>query len=218
MTRSRILPAAAGLAVLVGAAVMLVALVAAPGSWFAGYVSEAGAAGQRLAGAYRTGLIALALGVGLLGFTRLWPASLLLWVAAVLAGVSGAVSCSGGCPLPPFEPTTVADVVHTAASVVGMAVLAAAMAAVWWRNPQPLERRVAGVATALTVPLGGTLGLTMLFAGRTPLGAALERILLLVAVAWLVTTAALTLVRNYVIVDSWTSKAASPRSSSSSPS
>jgi len=218
MAAFRVSAAAAGVMVATGAAVMLVALVAAPGSWLVGYVSEAGTAGQPFAGAYRTGLVALGLGVGLLAFTQIRPAAVLLWVAAALAGVSGAVSCSGGCPLPPFEPTTLADVVHTAASVVGMVVLAAAMAAVCWKDPRPVIRRTAAVAVALTVPLGGTLGLTMLLAGRNAFGAALERLLLLVAVAWLVGTAALTLLRSYVIVESWISKTASPPSSGNWPS
>src|SRR4051794_6791725 len=39
---ARALPVVAGLAVLTGAVIMLVALVAAPGSWLRGYVSEAG--------------------------------------------------------------------------------------------------------------------------------------------------------------------------------
>jgi hypothetical protein len=218
MARTRISAAVAGVAVAAGAAVMLVALVAAPGSWLAGYVSEAGTAGQPFAGAYRTGLISLGLGVALLAVSQIRPAAVLLWAAAALAGVSGAVSCSGGCPLPPFERTTLTDVVHTAASVVGMVMLAAAMAAVWWRDPRPVMRRTAAVAVSLTAPLGGALGLTMVFAGRNAVGAVLERLLLLVAVTWLVGVSALTLLRSYVIVESWTSKPASPRSSGNSPS
>ena len=66
VTRTRLLAAGAGFAVLAGAIVMLVALVAAPGPWLRGYVSEAGTAGQPFAGAYRWGLLVLALGVALL--------------------------------------------------------------------------------------------------------------------------------------------------------
>ena len=186
----RTLAAAAGLAVAVGAAVMMIALVAVPGSWLTGYVSEAGTAGQPFAGAYRTGLIVLALGVAGHAFPWVRLVSPLFLVAAVLAGVSGAVSCSGGCPLPPFEVSTPGDVVHTAASVIGMAVLTAAMAAVWWTDARPAIRWPTGIALTLTGPLGATLGLTMLLAGRNAFGAALERIMLVVAVAWLVCTSA----------------------------
>jgi hypothetical protein len=116
-------------------------------------------------------------------------AAVLLAASAVMAATSGAVSCSNQCPLPPFEPTTAADVIHTAASIVGMVLLAAAMAAVALADGlRPALRRLAAVALAATVPLGGTLGLIMLFVGRGPTGAILERVLLVVAVSWLVGT------------------------------
>jgi hypothetical protein len=198
-TTAVVAAAVAGVAVTAGAVVMLIALVAAPGPWLLGYVSEAGTAGQPFAIPYRTGLVVLALGVALLGLacrggSRLVAA--LLGVAALLAGVSGVVPCSNRCPLPPFEPTTVADVVHTAASIAGMVLLAAAMLAAAVSGPDHAVRRFASVAVALTVPLGGALGLTMLLAGRGTLGAILERLLLVVAVAWLTGTAVLTLLRD----------------------
>jgi hypothetical protein len=189
--------ATAALFVAGGAVVMLVALAAAPGSWLLGYVSEAGTAGQPYAIPYRWGLVLLALGVASLTVTYLLrPPSVgcsrliaaLLGLAAVLAGVSGAVPCSSQCPLPPFEPTTVADVVHTAASIVGMVSLAGAMLASALADPRPIQRRLSAVAVALTVPLGGALGLTMLLVGRGTLGATLERALLVVAVGWLIGT------------------------------
>ncbi|GAA2709098.1 DUF998 domain-containing protein [Actinoplanes palleronii] len=184
----------AGLAVAGGAGVMLVALVAGPGSWWRGYVSEAGAAGQPYAMGYRFGLILLAYGVALL--SRAVPRiGVLLLVAALLAGTSGVVSCSEGCPLPPYETTTPADVVHTAVSILGMAVLAAAMAVTWWTSARQVIRRLAAAALTLTVPLGAALGLMMLFAGRGATSAVLERVLLVVAVSWLVGTAVVSGVR-----------------------
>ena len=204
MTRTR-LAAAAALAVTGGAGVMLFALVAQPGAWWQGYVSEAGTAGRPYALVYRLGLVLLAAGVALLG--RALPsragtggetpesmtrAGLFLLVAAVLAGTSGVVPCSDHCPLPPYEPTTPADVVHTAASILGMAVLAGAMAVTWFGAVRPALRRLTAAALALTVPLSGALGLTMLFAGRGPASAQLERVVLVVAVSWLVGTALLT--------------------------
>jgi hypothetical protein len=204
------LAATAGLFVAGGAAVMLLALAAAPGSWLLGYVSEAGTAGQPYAIPYRWGLILLALGVASLSVTHLLRTpsvgrsrliAALLGLAAVLAGTSSAVPCSNQCPLPPFEPTTVADVVHTAASIVGMVLLAAAMLAITLADPDPIQRRLSAVAVVLTVPLGGALGLTMLFAGRGTVGAILERALLVVAVGWLIGTSGLTLLRNSVKVE-----------------
>ncbi|BCY09942.1 DUF998 domain-containing protein [Actinoplanes sp. L3-i22] len=185
------LAAAAGLVVTAGAGVMLFALVAGPGPWWRGYVSEAGAAGHPYAVVYRLGLVLLAAGVALLGRARPVIGPLLL-VTAGLAGTSGVVACSAGCPLPPFEPTTPTDVVHAAASVLGMLVLAAAMAVTWWTAGWAVTRRLTAAALALTVPLGGALGLMMLFAGRGATSAVLERILLVIGVSWLVGTAAIT--------------------------
>jgi hypothetical protein len=204
MTRVRALAAIAAAAVLGGALIMLVALVEVPGPWLRGYVSEAGVTGQPLALAYRCGLVVLAVGVGTLGLALgriLRPAALLLAVAAVLAGTSGVVPCTEACPLPPFEPTTTADVVHTAASIAGMAVLAGAMLLVAMSRLGVAVRRVAIAAAALTVPLAGWLGLIMLFVGRGQLGATLERLLLVVAVSWLVGTS---------VVVSWAARVSVP--------
>jgi hypothetical protein len=128
---------------------------------------------------------------------RLPAVGALLGAAALLAATSGAVPCSGGCPLPPYEPTTAADVVHAAASVAGMVSLAAAMVAVALApDRRPALRRLAWGAACLTVPLGGCLGLIMLFVGRSGLGAWLERALLVVAVSWLIGTAVVTSLRE----------------------
>ncbi|MFI7544643.1 DUF998 domain-containing protein [Actinoplanes sp. NPDC049599] len=183
----------AGAAVLAGALTMLAGLIAAPGPWTAGYVSEAGTTGMPLALAYRWGLGGLALGVALLGQALRRdsrPVAVLLSVAAVLAAGSGVVPCTDGCPLPPYEPTTVADVTHTVASVIGMIVLAVAMALIALSRPFGVVlRRLAATAVVVIVPLGAVLGLTMLLAGRGPLSAGLERAALVVAVSWLVGTA-----------------------------
>jgi hypothetical protein len=207
MTRTR-LAAAAALTVTGGAGTMLTALVAAPGPWWQGYVSEAGTAGQPYAVPYRWGLVLLAIGVAMLAWAlrpeRRGPAGRLgrlrharlaavfLAVAALLAGTSGVVPCSNQCPLPPYEPTTVADVVHAAASILGMVVLAGAMVTTWLADLRPPTRRLAAGAIALTAPLGAALALTMLLVGRGTLGAVLERLLLVVAVSWVVGTALLT--------------------------
>jgi len=166
----------ARIAIPAGALMMLLAL---PHPWTSGYVSEAGVSGQPHAILYRAGLILLAAGVAALAIAT--KPRLLLGAAATMAATSGAVPCSKGCPLPPYEPTTVTDVVHTSASILGMILLAGAM--VWAGN------NLAGAAATLTIPLGGWLGLIMLFVGRGQLGATLERILLVIAVAWLTATA-----------------------------
>ncbi len=187
--------AAAALLVPVGAVIMLVGLVAAPGSWLTGYVSEAAVAGLPFAAAYRAGFVAVGIGVALLA-VALGPvvrwAGPVLGVAAVLAMTSAAVPCSAGCPLPPYEPTTAADLVHGSASVLGLIVLAGAMAlVVITRAAGIVQRRLAAVSVGTIVPVGAALALTMLIVGRGTLGAWLERIALVIAISWL-TGAALT--------------------------
>jgi hypothetical protein len=188
--------ATAGSAVLVGAITMTIALVVAPGPWTVGYVSEAGTAGMPAAGAYRLGLILVAAGVVALGaavgpVSRL--AALLLGVAGVLAGSSGAVPCSARCPLPPYEATTTADLVHSGASILGMAALAFAMVALAVAPQVRLPLRGWAVGGAVvTFPVSAAMALAMLLAGRAPLTGAVERALLAVAVCWLVGAAALT--------------------------
>ncbi len=183
---------------------MLVALVASPGSWLLGYVSEAGTAGRPFAVAYRCGLVLLAAGVALLGLALRpapQPVAALLGAAAFLAAVSGVVPCTNQCPLPPFEPTTVSDVVHTAASIAGMAVLAGVMAMIAFSSFFRLAaRRLSAVATLILVPLSATLGLVMLLVGRGSAGAVVERLALTVAVAWLIGMCNLTILRSSVKV------------------
>lgn len=187
---SRVAAVGGSVVVTAGAVVMLVALVAPAGSWWDGYVSEAGTAGQPYAIPYRAGLVLLAAGVALIGqaLRALRAASVALFVAAGLAATSGLVACTDRCPLPPYEPTTVADVVHAAASVLGMVVLAGAMVLIWLADLRTAVTRLAGVAVTLIVPLGAVLGLLMLFVGRGDFGALVERAVLVVAVSWLVGT------------------------------
>ncbi|WP_240944028.1 DUF998 domain-containing protein [Micromonospora thermarum] len=112
--------------------------------------------------------------------------------------LSGAVTCSAGCPLPPFERATVADLVHGGASIAATAAVVFAMLAVLLSPAaHPPLRRIAGTGVALALPLAGAIGLAMLTVGRSGLVGVLERVLLAVAAAWgLATAAALGLTRR----------------------
>ncbi|TBL27597.1 DUF998 domain-containing protein [Verrucosispora sp. SN26_14.1] len=126
-----------------------------------------------------------------LGQLATLPGAVALLVAAALCTLlSGAVTCSAGCPLPPFEPATVADLVHGAASVAATATVVFAMVALALA-PQADRRlrRPATVAAVVALPLAGAVGLAMLFVGRGSLVGVLERLLLAVAVVWGVATA-----------------------------
>ncbi|MEU7804291.1 DUF998 domain-containing protein [Micromonospora arborensis] len=193
--------AAAGCA-LAGAVAVTVAVVAGPGPGLTGYVSEAGIAGSGHAATYRIGILALAAALLLVGAALppgVWVAApALLATSAVFTAVSGAVTCSAGCPLPPFERATAADLVHGGASIAATAAVVFAMITLAVSGPAgPAVRWLARVAAALTLPLCATVGLAMLVVGRGAVVGVLERLILALAVVWgLVTATALALDRR----------------------
>ncbi|RQX19075.1 DUF998 domain-containing protein [Micromonospora ureilytica] len=180
--------AAAG-CTLAGAVAVTLAVVAGPGPGFTGYVSEAGIAGSAHAATYRIGILALAGALLLIGAALppgVWAAApALLATGAVFTAVSGAVTCSDGCPLPPFERATTADLVHGGASIAATAAVVFAMITLAVSGPAGRTvRRLAGVAAALALPLSATVGLAMLVVGRGPVVGVLERLILALAVLW----------------------------------
>ncbi len=109
----------------------------------------------------------------------------LLATGAVFTAVSGAVTCSDGCPLPPFERATTADLVHGGASIAATAAVVFAMVTLAVSGPAgPAVRRLAGPAAALALPLCAAVGLAMLVLGRGPFVGVLERLILALAVLW----------------------------------
>jgi hypothetical protein len=180
-------------AVALGAAAVTLAVVAGPGPGLTGYVSEAGVASSGYASTYRLGVFGLAAGLLLLAAalpTALRLASALLATAAGATALSGAVTCSDGCPLPPFEPATSADLVHGGASVAAVAagVFAMLSIAVSGRAPQAL-RRVSAGAAVLALPLSAAVGLAMLALGRGAVVGVVERVLLAVVALWVIAAA-----------------------------
>ncbi|WP_233513968.1 DUF998 domain-containing protein [Micromonospora craterilacus] len=176
-----------------GTAAVTVAVVAGPGPGLTGYVSEAGVADSGYAWTYRIGVFALAAALMLVAAALpavLRAAAALLTFGSLATLLSGAVTCSAGCPLPPFERATVADLVHGGASVAATAAVVFAMIAIALAPAadRPL-RRVATVAAAVALPLAGAVGLAMLAVGRSSLVGTLERLLLAVAVLWGLVTA-----------------------------
>ncbi|MEO3774378.1 DUF998 domain-containing protein [Micromonospora sp. B9E7] len=185
--------AAAGCAV-AGAVAVTVAVVAGPGPGLTGYVSEAGIAGSAHATTYRIGILALAAALLLVGAALppgVWAAApALLATGAVCTAVSGAVTCSAGCPLPPFERATVADLVHGGASIAATAAVVFAMVTLAVSGPAGRAvRRLAGMAAALALPLCAAVGLAMLVLGRGTFVGVLERLILALAVLWGLATA-----------------------------
>ncbi|SCL33646.1 Protein of unknown function [Micromonospora pallida] len=189
--------AAAGAAgcVLGGAVAVVVAVVAGPGPGLTGYVSEAGVAGSGYAPTYRAGVFALAAGLLLLAgalSAASRPAAVLLVAGSLCTLLSGAVTCSNGCPLPPFERATTADLVHGGASVLAVAVVVFAMIAVVLApTAGTAPRRVAAVGALAALPLSAAVGLAMLLDGRGAVVGVLERLLLAETISWGLLTALL---------------------------
>jgi len=199
----RLAASAAAGGALAGAVAVTVAVVAGPGPGLGGYVSEAGIAGSAYASTYRIGILALA-GALLLLAVALPPgvrvaAPALLATSAVFTAVSGAVTCSEGCPLPPFERATVADLVHGGASIVatGAVVLTMAVLAVS-QQAGPAVRRLAARTAALAFPLCAAVALAMLVVGRGTLVGVLERLVLALAVLWAMVTATVLAVGRFI--------------------
>jgi hypothetical protein len=112
-----------------------------------------------------------------------------LLLAGALGGVSSGVSCTAGCPLPPYEHTTTRDLVHASTSIgaVGFATLAMLIVAI--AGVDGRLRRIAQVCFAICAPLLLALAVGLLALGRSPTTAILERVALAGVVAWGIATA-----------------------------
>jgi hypothetical protein len=198
--RATILAATAATCAVGGVAAVTLAVLAGPGPGFDGYVSEAGIASSAYAPVYRLGVFALAAALLLLAAS--FPAALrvvaaLLGAAALATVLSAAVTCSDGCPLPPFERATVADLVHGGASITAVASSVLAMLALAAAPPAARSlRRLATVAAVVAVPLSALVGVAMLAVGRSPLVGLVERLLLVDTALWALVTAVTIGIRN----------------------
>jgi hypothetical protein len=183
----------AGICVTAGAVAVAVAVITGPGPGLTGYVSEAGIASSGYASTYRFGVFGLAAGLLLLAAAlpaALRLAAVLLAVGAGATALSGAVTCSNGCPLPPLERTTTADLVHGGASIAAVATCVFAILALAASRAAPRAlRRVSAGAVAVALPLSAAVGLAMLTLGRGTVVGAVERVLLGVVALWLLAAA-----------------------------
>lgn len=187
-------PLAALAAALAGFALIGLFIATGAFSVAAGYVSESGVAGTPHAGLYRLSVLAVAGAAGLLAWLlrhTVWSAATLLGAATPLVALSAAVSCTTGCPLPPYEQTTGTDLAHAAASLAGVACCALAMLQLARLAAPGRLRSVTRLALAVCwPPLVGTAVLILLV-GRGPVTGQVERFALAACIAWLIATAAL---------------------------
>jgi hypothetical protein len=155
------------------------------------YVSETGVAGAPGATLYRLSMLTLAVAVGLLAFA-LRPvagvAAAALGAAVPFAGVSGSVTCTPGCPLPPFERSTPADLVHAGASIAALSLSTLAMLVACAAEPSAL-RRVSRFALAVTLPPLAMAGFAIFFLGRGLIAGVTERAAMVGTLAWVVAVA-----------------------------
>jgi hypothetical protein len=169
------------------------------GPGIAGYVSESGVPGAPHALLYRITLLLLACAAAAAALA-LRPVAALAALALGLAVpgllVSGAVPCSTGCPLPPYEHATTADLVHAGASIAATGLCALAMlAAATWCSDRWV-RLASRVAVAVTVPAGTAMLAGLLLSGRTVLTGVLERVLLAACLGWVAAVSALRAFRD----------------------
>lgn len=185
----------------IGAGLMTAAVAGTRRLWVGGYVSEAGVASQPRATTYQLGVFFLGLGMMSLSVALTRVAALpaaLLAVGAVFAGVSGSVACSDGCPLPPYEAPTVADLLHGGASVLAVGGVVLAMIVVAFGPVEGPLRRLSRMFTWILVPLVAAAGLAVLVLGKGQLTGLLERAALIGATAWIL-AACLRLSRTAVV-------------------
>ncbi|MDI1464136.1 DUF998 domain-containing protein [Catellatospora sp. KI3] len=179
-----------------GTGAVVYALGALPEPWLRGYVSEGGVASSPRHLVYRAGIVLVAAALVLLGtaLRRLVPfVFALLVMAGGFGAVSAAVSCTPGCPLPPYEASTAKDLVHAGASVGAVGLAMVAMGAVALIALQPALRRTARVFFAVSLPLMLALVFGLLAIGRGLFTSVLERVALVPPVLWIAVTGLLAL-------------------------
>jgi len=191
--------AGAALATLLGllASAGLAITAGPPGQW-SRYVSTAGAEGAAHPGRYLATALCAAGTLALTGWLlrALVPlAGLILVVGAPLLAASGAVRCTAGCPLPPYAPTTLQDLVHAAASAVAVGCTVLALLQLANSAPPGPLRGIARSAAAVSTPALLATGLGMLFTGQGLLVGVLERTTLAACILGLTAIAA-TLARS----------------------
>ncbi len=176
-----------------GVAAVTTAVVAGPSPGLAGYVSEAGIASSDYAPTYRIGVFGLAAGLLLFAVAlsaAVRTAAILLAASTACTVLSGAVTCSDGCPLPPFEAATVADLVHGGTSTAAVATCVLAMLVLSASaGVSRAVRRLAVGGCAISLPLSAAVGVAMLTLGRGTVVGVTERVLLGIAALWLAASA-----------------------------
>jgi hypothetical protein len=116
---------------------------------------------------------------------RIVPLTVALLVGASLfGGVSSAVSCSPGCPLPPHDSPTPADLIHGGTSILSVGLICLSILSLAYLCPVSSLTAPSRVAAVILVPLVAADGVAILAIGRGHVTGLLERAVLVSAIAW----------------------------------
>jgi len=161
------------------------------------YVSELGAAGMNTSVDFAVALLLIAAGGVLIAVAGRHPRSRLpllgMWstaatiaVSSVFFVVASQVSCSAGCPVPIVgRGSTLQDLVHTTAAVLGFAAGCVAMLQVGFIGRRMRIARFSAAACCLVAAITIVGGMLSIFRTATDIGGVLEFIGTTVAVGWL---------------------------------
>lgn len=153
------------------------------------YVSEGGIGGAPHAWLYRISVWLLAVALALLAPRARAPLAVLAFgLAAPAAFVSGAVSCSLGCPLPPFEHPTAGDLVHAGGTIVALLLCGFVMLVYGFERLDSPRRRAGRAGLALVVPVLALAAIGLFFVGRSVYTGVSERAALAATSLWLIAT------------------------------
>ncbi|HTJ31642.1 MAG TPA: DUF998 domain-containing protein [Dactylosporangium sp.] len=155
------------------------------------YVSESGVPGAPHAGLYQLSMVLLAVSLALLAVPAHRAVAACFLLAAPLAAVSGAVHCSPGCPLPPYETPSPRDLLHATAAIGALGFCALAMLLYSTLRLPALLRRAGRIGLLVAYPPLILSAAGILFAGRSLFTGVMERIALVGVSAWVVFVAAL---------------------------
>src|SRR5262249_56208821 len=101
-------------------------------------------------------LVTIVVATGATALALRAPAPLAAGILALAAPcllVSTTARCSKGCPLPPFQPPTMGDLIHAGASISAVGLCALAMLVAAWRALDTRIRAVSRWASVVTYPV-----------------------------------------------------------------
>jgi len=188
--------AAASLAAVTAIGCLVAATIRTPGFGTADYVSELGVGDG--SSVYRAGVLAAAIGVAsyAVAVRRVVLAAGLLGASSLLFLGSAAVTCTPGCPLPPYQDTTAQDLLHAGASAGALGLAGLSMLVLAVRCQDRLVAAVCGIAALVELGFMAVTGIALLANTQGVVNGVLERCVVGAALSWLLVSGSLLAVRR----------------------